>query len=158
MLWAAACLCFFGFLRSGEVVCPSDAEFDSSVHLAFGDVVLDDPLNPSLLEVRLKSSKTDPFRQGVSVIVGRTYSPQGLCPVVANVAYMVARGSAPGPYFTFEDDRALTRDRFVRAIRLALEAEGLQCNLYPGHSFRIGAATTAATRGVPDVLIKTMGR
>ena len=78
---------FFGFLCSGEVVCPLDAGFDSSVHLAFGDVALDDPLNQSILEVQLKSLKTDPFRQGVLVVVGRTYSPQGLCPVVANVVY-----------------------------------------------------------------------
>ena len=28
MLWAAATMCFFGFLRVGEVVVPSDSAFD----------------------------------------------------------------------------------------------------------------------------------
>ena len=28
MLWAAACTCFFGFLRSGKVVIPLDSEYD----------------------------------------------------------------------------------------------------------------------------------
>eukprot|EP00731_Ephydatia_muelleri_P006682 Em0003g930a len=38
MLWAASCMCFFLFLRSGEIVVPSDGAYDSSVHLSYGDV------------------------------------------------------------------------------------------------------------------------
>ncbi len=30
--------------------------------------------------------------------------------------------------------------------------------VYAGHSFRIGAATTASYYGIPEALIKTMGR
>ena len=71
MLWAAACVCFFGFLRSGEMVVPDGASFDAEAHLAVGDVRVNDPLNPEFLEVRLKASKTDPFRQGVSIYLGK---------------------------------------------------------------------------------------
>ena len=38
MLWAAAAMCFFGFLRTGEVVAPPGASFDSSIHLSVEDV------------------------------------------------------------------------------------------------------------------------
>ena len=137
---------------------PSEADYSASTHLSYGDVVLDSSLEPSALEVKLKASKTDPFRQGVTVVVGRTNSSVGLCPVVANVAYMVARGATPGAYFTYSDGKMLTRDRFVRAIRSAFAQAGVDSSLYSGHSFRIGAATAAAAQGVPDSLIKTMGR
>ena len=38
MLWAAASMCFFGFLRMGEVIIPSGVAFDPSVHLSVADV------------------------------------------------------------------------------------------------------------------------
>ena len=52
----------------------------------------------------------------------------------------------------------LTRLRFVEAIRAALSAAGVDESKYNGHSFRIGAATTAAAKGFEDLAIKTLGR
>ena len=156
MLWAAACMCFFGFMRAGELVVPSDSGFDPSCHLAAGDVLVDSRTSPSYLVVNVKASKTDPFRQGVRIHLGRTYSE--LCPVTAILTYMVRRGTSDGPFFRFEDGRHLTRDRFVTAVRTALAASGINPSHYAGHSFRIGAATTAANCGLQDSLIKTLGR
>ena len=156
MLWAAACMCFFGFMRAGELVVPSDSGFDQSCHLAAGDVLVDSRTSPSYLVVNMKASKTDPFRQGVRIHLGRTYSE--LCPVTAILTYMVRRGTSDGPFFRFEDGRHLTRDRFVTAVRTALAASGINPPHYAGHSFRIGAATTAANCGLQDSLIKTLGR
>ena len=156
MLWGAALLCFFGFLRAGEITIPSDNSFDSGAHLSFKDVSVDDVANPSLVKVRIKASKTDPFRRGIDVFVGRTESE--LCPVSAVLAYMVVRGPGEGPFFRFKDGRPLTRERFVQHVRRALGRAGIDCNSYAGHSFRIGAATTAARRGVSDATIKMLGR
>ena len=156
MLWAAACMCFFGFMRAGELVVPSDIGFDPSYHLAFGDVLVDSRTAPSYLVVKLKVSKTDPFRQGVHIYLGRTDGE--LCPVGAILSYMVKRGTEDGSLFSFGDGRLLTRDRFVAAVREALVASGVNPSHYAGHSFRIGAATTAAGCGLQDSLIKTLGR
>ena len=155
MLWAASCMRFFGFLRVGEIVIPSDSRFDPSSHLAFGDVRVDNVVTPHYLEVRIKAAKTDPFRQGVSVFLGATGSD--VCPVASILSYMVPRGHDSGPFFRFSNRIGLTRDRFVSAVRSALDSTGYSSSLYAGHSFRIGAATTAAQCGTPDSLIKTLG-
>ena len=68
------------------------------------------------------------------------------------------RGLAEGPLFVFENGRLLTRERFVAAVRESLASAGVDTAKYSGHSFRIGAATTAAERGIQDSLIRTMGR
>ncbi len=60
--------------------------------------------------------------------------------------------------FRFQDGRFLTRERFVASVRRALERAGLNYKAYAGHSFRSGAATTAARCGVNDSTIKLLGR
>ncbi len=111
---------------------------------------------PSAIQVVIKASKTDPFRQGVTIHIGPTKDQ--LCPVTAVLAYMGERGKAPGPLFCWEDGRYLTREGFVAGVREALTAAGVEARDYAGHSFRIGAATTAARQGMQDSLIKTLGR
>ena len=44
------------------------------------------------------------------------------------------------------------------ALRQALTAAGIDTAGYSGHSFRIGAATTAAQAGFSDSLIQALGR
>ena len=74
------------------------------------------------------------------------------------LSYLCAKGMAEGPLFKFADGRVLTRQRFVIAVREGLEKVEINSSKYSGHSFRIGAATTAAARGIKDCVIKTLGR
>lgn len=156
MLWAASSMCFFGFFRAGEITVPAESKFDEGAHLTFRDVSVDCIKNPQILKVKLKASKTDPFRVGVEVFIGRTGN--ALCPVAAVLAFMAIRGQGPGPLFKFRDGRPLTRARVVTEVKRALSAAGVDCAHYSGHSFRSGAATTAAKQGIGDATIKMLGR
>ena len=156
MIWAACCVGFFGFLRAGEFTTPSLEAYDASVHLSLSDVALDSHSTPSLIRLCIKASKTDPFRKGVDIFLGRTSS--SLCPVKAMIAYLPMRGPAPGPLFVFQDGTILSRSRLVSAIRTCLSAAGMEEGAYCSHSFRIGAATTAAKKGVKDSIIQILGR
>ena len=119
MIWAAMLLCFYGFLRTGEVVVPSNTEFDPSQHLTHDDIAVDKIRDPSFVTVRIKQSKTDPFRKGVTVVIGRAAGP--LCPLAAILSYMARRKPGKGSLFWFEDGRPLTRDHFVMKVREALQ-------------------------------------
>ena len=136
MLWAACTICFFGFFRAGEITAPSDKAFDPKDHLAFGDIAVDCTSNPSIIRIRLKRSKTDPFRRGMDVFVGRTHNV--LCPVSAMLAFLAVRGGRAGALFRFQDGRVLTRDRFVGHVREALSKAEVDARNYAGHSFRSG--------------------
>ena len=156
MLWAACCTCFFGFLRSGEITIPTLRDYDSTAHLSHGDVTFDSQCTPTMVQINIKASKTDPFRKGVTICLGRTNSD--LCPVAALAAYTTIRGCEDGPFFYFENRAPLTREQFVKMTKAKLAAAGIDPTSYSGHSFRIGAATTASAYGVEDSLIQTLGR
>jgi len=147
MLWAACLMGFYGFLRCAEFTIPSLFQFASDKHLPATDVAVDN---------RKKSSKTDPFGEGVTIYLGKTDNV--LCPVAAILEYLIRRGNHPGPLFVLQDGRPLSRSMLVEKVRQALRRAGIDASEYNGHSFRIGAATTAAAQGISVPLIKTLGR
>ena len=153
MLWGACTLVFFAFLRAGEFTSVSGRE---QTLLTPADIQVDSRHNPTYLAITLRGSKTDPFGAGCTLYVGRTRSH--ICPVAAILAYLAIRPPLPGPLFLYADGSPLTRTGLVSAVRSALSGSGADLSRYTGHSFRIGAATSAALAGLPDSLIQTLGR
>ena len=152
LLWAAATLGFFGFLRAGEFTVVPNGD---QVPLTPRDVQVDCRTNPTLLAVTLRSSKIDPFGAGHTLYVGCTHSR--ICPVRAVLAYMAIRPQVPGPLFVPGDGTLLNRGELVSEVRAAVTGDGTDLSCYTGHSFRIGSASFAARAGVPDSLIQTLG-
>ena len=156
MLWAAASTTFFGFCRSGEITVESETNYDPQIHLSFADLAVDNATSPTVISIQLKRSKTDPFMKGVKLVLGRTQD--GLCPVTALLSYLAIRGNASGPLFMWDDLKPLSKTKFIEHVRQALQSANIPAHLYSGHSFRIGAATTAASAGIADSVIQTLGR
>ena len=108
--------------------------------------------------LRIKASKTDPFRSSTTITIGSTSGI--ICPVRALKTYL-SRTSTDhaGPLFCYSNGTPLSRSQFTKELR-ALLAQGAGINIadYAGHSFRIGAATKAASKGLPHWLIQTLGR
>ena len=105
MLLAAILSAFFGLLRSAEYCSPSPRRFDPAVHLQYRDLTLDPARGVASL--RIKASKTDPFREGASVRLCRTGS--ALCPFTALHQLLGAHPTFVGPLFAFQDGSYLTR-------------------------------------------------
>ena len=100
----------------------------------------------------------DPGGNGIQIFLGRTGAP--ICPVIVVLNYCAIHPPHPPqlPLFIQQNGSPLARDLFVREVRSALRLAGVNQDLYVGHSFRIGAATTAALAGVPAHIIKALGR
>ena len=80
MLWASFTLAFYGFLRCSELTC--NGPFDRNVHLTRADVTfVPDIDHPQRMEVHIKKSKTDPFRQTALIIIAKTHT--NICAVSA---------------------------------------------------------------------------
>lgn len=86
MFWAACCLAFFGFLhvRVSEFTC--SYHFDPASHLCISDISID---SAGLIHLHIKTSKTDPFRKGVTLHIGP--SGQSICAVSALRSYLALR-------------------------------------------------------------------
>ena len=80
-----------------------------------------------------------------------------LCPVTALLSYLFHRGDAPGPLFQWDDHTPLSKSKFGDHVCRALLAPNIPAHLYTGHSFHIGAVTIAASAGIKDSTVQTLG-
>ena len=152
MLWAAFTTAFFAFLRSAEFCAPQNNSFDPHSCLLVKDV----KVSSHAAIVNIKVSKADPFRNGQAVRLSATGS--SVCPLRALRNHLVHCMNPEIPLFTFIDNSFLTRQRLTSIVRDLLKHSGAESSQLSSHSFRIGAATTAAAAQVPDWLIKVLGR
>ena len=150
MIWAAMLTAFHGFLRVSEYTSSHVRTFDPLTTLCYQDITIN---SVNSISIQIKASKTDPFRQGTTIHLFRNHSP--LCPVQAMSSFLSKHPTKCGPLFTWQDGRYLTRSSFQSILN---KIKPLHIVSMSSHSFRIGAATTAAAAGYPRWLIQALGR
>ena len=153
-LLAVCLLAFAGFMRCDELV-----------KLQCKDIVFSE----EGMVVNVRSSKTDQFREGASLVIARSRAVT--CPVDMMQRYctmaeidltsdaMLFRGIVSvkdGERLRAKGGLSYSR---LRELLLAKIAQmGWDPKLYGMHSLRAGGATAAANAGVPDRLFKRHGR
>lgn len=151
MFSAAYTLAFHGFLRVGEVTA---TRYNANRILSVNDVEID--LSNQTLRLHIRYSKTDQLGQGTTIKISST--GDAICPVKHLTEYLQCRQSSDGPLFKHFSGQALTRYQFSAVLKKALALIGIHYSRYKSHSFRIGAATSAAEKGVSVEEIQRAGR
>jgi hypothetical protein len=145
-------LAFHAFLRVGEFTFVNS---DQRHTLQYADVHLQTQQSTRSLVVKMSSFKhsgqTPTYLQIAS-------QPGPLCPVAAYLRYSQMRGASKGPLYIFPDKTPVSRAFFTEQLNMALRWARLDPKHYKGHSFRLGAATTAAANGMSEARIEAMGR
>jgi hypothetical protein len=176
---AAATAGTYGLLRMGEFCSTPSANAGASVAdhklLTLSQLTLYDSVNQKVpteaahlyptvcyYTLGLKTSKTDPFRKGVTVCVAHAVAVRAM---LQYLQQHVAISTASAPLFVEsrapeQDSRlvALSRDSMIGMTRSCIQSLGLDSKDYHGHSYRRGGATSLAEKGVSDAMIQMQGR
>ena len=140
----------FGLFRSGELVPKSRKD----------DVLLRRHIlwEKDKVTVHLNGSKTDPFREGIDIVIFKnTSSP---CPYSAFLEHwdMAPDKHPNAPAFQRSNGSPVSYPTLLAAIKTLAGEAGLDDSTFSGHSMRIGGATTLALLGYPAHIIKEIGR
>ena len=152
-LHAAFSLAFAGFLQIGEFTYSAEDRGDPEFtkwFLTRGSIAL----YKDYMELSLPASKTDPFRQGVTILIAS--ADDNACPI-ALLQHLLHRFPSPRDAPLFDSGAGFSRQWVTRMLRDILSTLGYTGN-YSGHSFRRGAATSARDAGLSEDRIMLLGR
>ena len=149
---AAYVLAFCGFMLVGELTQTSEQSVENI--LSATDISMNDADHSMRINIRV--SKTDQSGYGSRIKIKGTRD--SLCPVRVVHDYLRVRPKVQGPLLLHFNNKPVTRYQFGAVLHKTLKLTGLNHTQYKTHSFRIGAATTAAALGYSDAEIKAAGR
>ncbi|XP_056623663.1 LOW QUALITY PROTEIN: uncharacterized protein LOC130436741 [Triplophysa dalaica] len=148
-------LAFFGFLRCSEI--STTSTFNPLTHPTVSDLSV---VDSETMSFSIKQSKTDQTRRGHFIYIFNLHSP--IQPYQTLLAYLHFRKSqtktTSDPLFVDESNRPATRFWFQKHLKAVLLLSGIPADHFSGHSFRIGASTTAAQKGLSHSQIQALGR
>ena len=151
---AAFTLAFFGFFRISELLGQEKKVAGGRPGLTISDI----QLQHAKLLVHLAGSKTDQSRRGAQVVVDQVVKSPEICPLQAMSRYIQIRPRGPGPLFIHFNGARLSKYQFQAVLKKSAKHLGWDTAGFSTHSFRIGAATTAAMNGMPQEIIMQKGR
>ena len=167
----------FGLLRTSEFTAAKqnisfakqDHDIDSYKALYINNLSaeLDKSNHVQWYKLLIKASKTDIFRQNVSIILGPGKPP--LCPVYLISRMLKKRKELAKtdkklkvvnqlPLFIAKNGKILSRSNMNLFLKTCLTAIGLDTTHFSLYSFRIGGATMYAKRGFNSYDIQILGR
>ena len=155
MFKAMFLLAFHAFVRIGEIAHNGkEANILKITDLTF---FKQGNQNPSRMGIHFHTFKghcnTSPITLSLKPKVLTLY-----CPVQTLYNYLQMCGAHTGCIFRFPDGPTVSYSYFCTILKQTLHAAGYSSAHFKSHSFRIGAASTAASQGVAEVDIQAMGR
>jgi hypothetical protein len=147
---------FYGFFRLGELA--TKGALSTHVVLQYSDIMfLSHQGVVQKVKITISHYKHNATNRPCEIVIDRQ-SDESFCPVQAILDYCRIRGSQPGSLFCFADMKVVTITTFNIELRRSLTFCGLDSGRYKSHSFRIGAASYAAEKGLSDAQIRSLGR
>ena len=132
--------------------------FDPNTDLTIGDIQMN--MKGRFFTLIFKRSKTDPFRKWIT----RKYlaTDHNICVFHVMQSTLCTRNDMlaqpQDPLFTTLTGAPWTCSFVIDKLKMHLSHLGYNPILYTGHSFWIGAATTAADAHISNHTIRTIGR
>ena len=144
---------FYGFFRVGDLTA-KDAILKPLVqiqdlHFQFKDNCV------TAATIVITDFKHNSGRRPFSVVLDCATGTK-FCPV-NYLRYCSMQGTTPGALFCFSDGSPVKTSHFTQQLWQALNFCGLDSSKYKSHSFRIGAASLAADRGLSHAQIHHLG-
>ena len=148
-------IAFFAALRVGEITCQTNQSQQNLIFLNQASFIRSREDSVNVVKLTLRNYNHSDPANPVDIFI---YRAKPVCPISLLLAYLSLRGTSPGPLFCWPDISPISRNFFTKALSDSLRFCHLDVSGYKSHSFRIGAASWAAAKGLSDAQIRAFGR